>query len=80
MVYTPLCNTAVFTVTHFLLEILRIPGNVRRRNLDNFYFFYFFSRDFRDTTTTVQNSEKRILENSLKVYPPWLGSEENFDF
>ena len=32
---------ALFTVSYFFWEFLRISGNGERRNLDNFYFFSF---------------------------------------
>ena len=44
--------TGFFKVSPFLSEIMRIPGNGRTRNLDNFYFF-FFQEIYSDTTTKV---------------------------
>ena len=32
---------------------LGIPGNGRRRNIENFYFFTFFQETYRDITTKV---------------------------
>ena len=41
MAYAPLSYTALFIISHLLSEILRIPGNSRRRDIENFYFFVF---------------------------------------
>ena len=42
--------------------------------------FCFIREAYRDAKTMSKNPQKEHSKNSLKVYPSWFGSEENFDF
>ena len=57
---TPLYGMQYFLQFLFTVESMRIPGNDRRRNLDNFYFQEFY----RDNQQSLQSTE-RILPKDL---------------
>ena len=61
--------TALFTIYNSLSEILRIPGNVRRRNLD-VHFFSFFKKHTVIPQPKCKTHKKK--KKYLKVCPPCL--------
>ena len=52
--HTRLRYMVLFTVSYFLLKILRIPDNERKKNLQFFYSFYS-QETHRDATTELYN-------------------------
>ena len=71
-------HITLFTVSYFLSEILRILDNGRNRSLETFYSF--FSRSLQRYHHWIVNPWRAFLENSVKIFPIWYASEENFVF
>ena len=72
---TLLLYTALFTIYNSLSEILRIPGDVRRRNLD-VHFFSFFKKHTVIPQPKCKTHKKK--KKYLKVCPPCLGFQKTF--
>ena len=77
--HIPSWHITLFTVFYLLSEILRIPDDGRKRNLDILYSF-FFQETHGNTITKLQNPRRKFLKNSVKVSPLWLGSEDEYIF
>ena len=77
--HTPKAYFAIFTVSYLLSENLVILDSGRRRNLENFYFFYF-KETCRGATSQSVTYAERFFEKFCEVNLELLGSEEKFDF
>ena len=73
---TPLYGMQHFLQFLFTVESMRIPGNDRRRNLDNFYFQEFY----RDNTSKVYNRQKEFCQKIFEKLHTMLGQRRKFWF
>ena len=62
---------ALFTVSYFQSENLKIPGYDKRRQFRQFFFFFFFFQESYKQHQQNVNSTTRISQKTfLKVCPP----------
>ena len=71
------CILLFYSVLQFLISshrFLRISGNGRRKNLDNFYFFFLFLKKIRVMPLLKCKMYWKNKKNHMKGCLPWLGS------
>ena len=79
--HIPSWHITFFTVSYFLSDILRIPADDRKRNLQIFtLFFFFFSRNSQRYHQWIVESIEKIFKEFCKRLPIMVRQRSKFYF